>query len=250
MRILVTFALDAEFAPWRRLRRFRRVALAAPSLYEASIGPAEVRVALTGMGAAHARRVVQQALAEGADFCISTGLAGGLRMGQRTGDVLAARAVLAPSGVVFVKSDSPLLGAALQCGAREAQMFRSADSVVMTAVEKARLAVSADAVEMESFAVLSEAQGHRVPAVAIRVIGDTAEQNLPLDFNRVLGREGRVSTSRLFVELARNPLRVPAVARLGRQSQMAAGRLAMFLDRYVGAIALGRVSGQVEAVAG
>jgi len=252
MRILVTFALDAEFAPWRRLRRFRRVALAAPSLYEARVGAVDVRVALTGVGAAHARRVVQQALAEGADLCISTGLAGGLRMGQRTGEVLAARAVLAPSGVVFVKSDSPLLGAAIRCGAREVPMFRSADSVVLTAVEKARLAVSADAVEMESFAVLSEAQGLRVPAVAIRVIGDTAEQNLPLDFNRVLGREGRVSTSRLFVELARNPLRVPAVARLGRQSQRAAARLAVFLDRYVEMLASGQGKGEsvMEAAAG
>ena len=41
MRILVTFALDAEFAPWRRLRRFRRVALVTPSMYEARVGAAE-----------------------------------------------------------------------------------------------------------------------------------------------------------------------------------------------------------------
>src|SRR3989304_5274057 len=110
MRILVTFALDAEFAPWRRLRRFRRVALAAPSLYEARVGAADVRVALTGVGAAHARRIIPQALAEGADLCISTGLAGGLRMGQRTGEGLAARAGLAPPRAVFFEKDFPLAG--------------------------------------------------------------------------------------------------------------------------------------------
>jgi len=252
MRILVTFALDAEFAPWRRLRSLRRVAPTVPSLYEACISGAEVRVALTGVGVAHARRVVQQALADGADLCISSGLAGGLRMGQRSGEVLAARAVLAPAGVVFVNSTSWLVDAAVRCGAQEVRMFHSADSIVLTAVEKARLAVSADAVEMEGFAILSEAQGLRVPAVAIRVVGDTAEQNLPLDFNRILGREGRVSASRLFVELARNPLRVPAVARLGRQSQRAAAQLALFLDRYVELLAAGQGKGEpaMEAVAG
>lgn len=252
MRILVTFALNAEFAPWRRLQHFHRLALATPSLYEARIGATDVRVVLTGVGAAHARRAMQLALVERPDFCIASGLAGGLRMGQRTGEVLAARAVLAPSGVVFVKSDARLLGTAVRCGAREIPTIRSVERVVLSAAEKARLAVSADAVEMESFAVLSEAQSLGVPAVAIRVIGDTAEQNLPLDFNRVLGREGRVSTSRLFAELARNPLRVPAVARLGRQSQRAAARLAVFLDRYVEMLASGHSQGEsiVEAAAG
>jgi len=252
MRILVTFALHAEFAPWRRLQSFRRTALAAPSVYEARIGAANVRVVLTGVGAAHARRAMQLALVEKPDFCVSSGLAGGLRVGQRVGEVLTARAVLASCGVVFVKSDARLLGAAVQCGAREIPTIRSVERVVNSAEEKARLAVSADAVEMESFAVLSEAQNARVPAVAIRVIGDTAEEDLPLDFNRILGREGRVSPSRLFVELARNPLRVPAVARLGRQSQRAATQLALFLDRYVGLLAAeqGREQFVAEAVAG
>lgn len=252
MRILVTFALNAEFAPWRRQQHFRRLTLATPSLYEARIGGADVRVVLTGVGATHARRAMQLALVEKPDFCIASGLAGGLRMGQRTGEVLAARAVLAPSGAVFVKSDSRLLGAALHCGAREIPAIRSVEMVVLSAVEKARLAVSADAVEMESFAVLSEAQNSGVPAVAIRVIGDTAEQDLPIDFNRVLGREGRVSPSRLLAELARNPLCVPAVARLGRQSQRAATQLALFLDRYVGMLASGQGREQlvVEAAAG
>lgn len=248
MRILVTFALNAEFAPWRRLRRFRRVPLATLPLYEARIGAADVRVVLTGVGTTHASRAMQLALVEKPHFCIASGLAGGLRMEQKSGEVLAARAVLAPSGVVLVKSDAWLLGAALDCGAREIRTIRSVEMVVLSAAEKARLVVSADAVEMESFAVLSEAQNAGVPAVAIRVIGDTAEQNLPLDFNRILGREGRLRPARLFAELARNPMRVPALARLGRQSRRAATQLALFLDRYVSMLASGQ--GREQAVAG
>jgi adenosylhomocysteine nucleosidase len=233
MRILVTFALEPEFAPWRKLHRFRRARLSFPSIFEARIGAADVRVALTGIGAQHAHRVVQLALVEGADVCISSGLAGGLRVTHRTGDILAARSVLAPAGVVFVKSDAHLLQAAIACGAKEASAFFSAGSIIVTAEEKSRLAISADAVEMESYGILTEAERAGVPAVAIRVVGDTAEQNLPLDFNRVVGREGNVQASRLVKEIARRPWSVPALAQLGIQTQRAATRLAEFLDSYV-----------------
>jgi nucleoside phosphorylase len=240
MRILVTFALEPEFASWRKLRPFRRTKLSFPSLYEARIGSADVRVALTGIGAENARRVVQLALVEGADVCISSGLSGGLHLNHRTGEILAARSVLAAQGVVFVKSDAHLLRAAVACGAKEARAFLSAGSIIVTAKEKSRLAPSADAVEMESYAILSEAQRLGVPAIALRVIGDTAEQNLPLDFNRVMGREGKMQASRLVKEIARRPWRVPALAQLGRQTQLAATRLGEFLDGYVLSLAEAR----------
>jgi nucleoside phosphorylase len=244
MNILVTFAMEAEFAAWRKLRGFRRAPLVFPSIYEAQVGPARVRVALTGIGAEQARQVVRLALVEGADACISSGLAGGLRVVHRSGDVLAARSVLASSGVVLVKSDPALLRSAIDCGAREVSALLSSGSIISTASEKTRLAVHADAVDMESFEVLSEAQRAGVPALAVRVIGDTAEQDLPLDFNRVVGQEGKVQASRLVAEVARRPFSVPALAQLGLQTQRAATRLAEFLDRYVASLA--EVAGRQE----
>jgi hypothetical protein len=76
--------------------------------------------------------------------------------------------------------------------------------------------------------------------VAVRVIGDTAEQDLPLDLNRVVGREGKVEASRLVKEIARRPWSVPALAQLGRQTQRAATKLAEFLDGYVTGLAEAR----------
>ncbi|MGB6430025.1 MAG: hypothetical protein WBF06_05535, partial [Candidatus Acidiferrales bacterium] len=79
MRAVVTFAVNAEFAPWRRLREFRRVRSAAPVWYEYSAAEGlKVRVVLTGMGESLARLAAREALADGADVCISSGLAGGL----------------------------------------------------------------------------------------------------------------------------------------------------------------------------
>ncbi|MBI1738875.1 MAG: hypothetical protein HYR58_06470, partial [Acidobacteria bacterium] len=112
---------------------------------------------LTGIGPQHARRAFQIALADGADLCISTGLAGALQPRHRIGDVLVARTVRAASGGNFVKSDAELLHAAAACGAREVNAFQSSDNTVLAAKEKGRLAFSADAVEMEGLAILLEA---------------------------------------------------------------------------------------------
>ena len=50
MKILVTFALENEFAPWRALRDFREDTWGEADVYRARIGAAEVGVILTGAG--------------------------------------------------------------------------------------------------------------------------------------------------------------------------------------------------------
>ena len=232
MKVLVTFALENEFSPWRRMRGFRRVAT-EPSLYEAQIGSTEICAVLTGIGPQHARRALQIALNNGANFCVATGLAGALQLRHRIGDVLVAQTVRGASGECLVQSDADLLHAAVECGAREVTAFHSSDRTVLTAKEKGRMAFSADAVEMEGFTILTEAQGLRVPAVAVRAIGDTATQDLPFDFNRTVGPKGRISIPRVFGQLVRNPHRLPGLIRLGRDTQRAAISLARFLDHYV-----------------
>lgn len=236
MRVVVAFAMDQEFRPWRRTHAFRRVGAPKPPLFAARISGMDVRVVLTGIGPRNARAAMKTALDGGADVCVSTGLAGGLRSRHRSGDVLAAHAVLDASGVVLEKCDPALLRVAIACGAREAEAFRSLERIVGTAEEKGRLAATADAVEMESFVVLAESRAAGIPAVAIRIVGDPAEQDLPLNFENALGPGGEVNVSGILAQLARNPMRIPAVARLGQQTQRAAILLADFLDRYLGVL--------------
>jgi len=221
------------------------MAVTEPSIYGVRSGDAEVRVVLTGMGAQHARRSFQIAMAEGAEACVTSGLAGGLRSKYRSGDVLAARVVRAASGGRFVKSDEALLRFAIACGAREAEAFLSAEQAVQSAKEKGRLGLCADAVEMESFTILNEAQAMHVPAVAVRVIGDPVSEELPLDFGRTLDEKGQVSARRVMMEMARNPQRAAGVARLGRQTRRAATLLAEFLDRYITVLASWRTKTRI-----
>ena len=91
----------------------------------------------------------------------------------------------------------------------------------------------AEAVDMESFFILNEAQERAIPGVAIRAVSDAADESLPMDFTQVLDERGRVRISRLAGKIARAPQRIPALIRLGSASRRGAKRLARVLDKTI-----------------
>src|SRR5437660_2894365 len=94
MRILVTFAVHAEFALWRRMRRFRRTRWATRPAYVTQIDGAEIGVVLTGVGPQRARQAAFEVMmAEPVDICVSTGLAGALQAEHLPSEIVAARGV-------------------------------------------------------------------------------------------------------------------------------------------------------------
>jgi len=238
MKVLVTFAVETEFEPWRRLRNFRRIALAPHPIHEARIGESTVRVLLTGMGGENARRAMQVALADPPDLCISSGLAGALKPGYRPGEILAARHVSDVRGRRLCGTPAELLAVAADCGANVVDLFLTSNRVVRESQEKRWMGQFADAVEMESEAVLTEAARRGVPGVAIRAIGDTCELNLPYEFDRAVDPRGRIQFSGLLAQVVRRPHGLPALVRLGRQCRRAAASLSQFLDIYAGSPAL------------
>ncbi|MBI2821892.1 MAG: hypothetical protein HYX74_06680 [Acidobacteria bacterium] len=237
MKIVVTFAAESEFSPWRRLRSFRRVRCVEGALYETRIGAATVYAAVTGMGGHNAGRVIAPLLREAPDVCVSSGLAGGLRRRYLPRAVLVARAVCLKGSDQLIQSDEGLVRLAVRCGATAVDLFHSGENVVLTAKEKFRMGLVADAVEMESFAVMQETACRKVPAVAIRAIADPVEMDLPLDFNQATGRDGCVSVPRVLAQLARRPARLPALVRFGFESRRSAWALVSLLDRYAETLA-------------
>jgi len=234
MRILVTFAVDAEFAPWRKLRGFEKRTTGTAEFFAVQIGGADVNVLLTGVGGKSAWLEATKIVWDGdVDICISSGLAGALRSDYKLGEVLAAREVQAPGWKRVIASDANLVRLAQEVGARAVDSFYSADHVVSLASEKRELGKLADAVEMESGEVLYEAAAFGAKGIAIRGISDTANEDLPLDFNKVMTSAGEVSIPRVIGEVMRHPLSTPRLVRFGSKSKMAAEKLAAFLDRYV-----------------
>jgi adenosylhomocysteine nucleosidase len=238
MKVLVTFALANEFAPWRKLRRFNRVSADARSkTYVAQLGLAHLRVVLTGAGRFATERAVAQAFDTEPDLCIASGLSGSLKPSYAPEDVLVARTVRDVGGTRLFRSDSELVLRAQASGARTVETFLVSDRVVSTAEQKRSLGLSGDAVDMESLYILAAAAQRGIRSVAIRAISDGADSDLPLDFNGVFDERGAVSIPKVIGQAIRGPGRIGGLIRLANQSDRAASSLARFLDAYVQAVA-------------
>src|SRR6202521_4949015 len=235
MNILVTFAVETEYAPWRKRRKFRRLPGDWPR-FEAQFGGARVQAVLTGMGQAHAREAARRMLPDRPDICISTGLAGALRSGYRAGDVLAARLVSEVGEPVAVASHPELLTTAVDCGARQVERFATSRTLVSRAEEKLQLGRPAEGGEMESYTILAEAARYGVPAVAVRAISDTVDFDMPYDFERARDARGQIRISGIIAQVLRRPSGLPALLALALDCRLAARQLADFLDAYAGTL--------------
>jgi adenosylhomocysteine nucleosidase len=249
MKVLVTFAVDAEFAPWRKLRQFSQSNLGEIEAYSSQIKDGELVVLLTGVGGRRAWAEATKVIWDGnVDVCISSGLAGALQAQHRPGDVLAAREVHATNWKKVIPSDADLLEVASACGAKVADTFYSADHVLVHSSEKSELSAKADAVEMESGDIMLEAVAFGAKVIAIRAISDAVEEDLPVDFNRVTSESGDVSIAKIVAQAAAHPGSIPALIRFGRQSRNAAEKLAVVLDACVEKLASKNYMEQAKGV--
>jgi nucleoside phosphorylase len=242
MRILVTFAVEAEFAPWRARRKFDRQNASGLKLWKSVIGDSEILVALTGIGdnSANVLDLMMRVAAYNRyfDVCISSGLAGALRPDYRPSDIVVAKLlksnfVHADLGRDWLETDKQLVELAVAHGAKPVDAFYTAEKVVTTTEQKSQLAAKAGVVEMESFDVVKESLAWGARGVAIRSISDRADENLPIDFNRTMSSDSRVSIPRVLAEVAKNPSTLGPLIRFGKQSRNAAEALARFLETYV-----------------
>ncbi len=242
MRILVTFAIKAEFSQtcsrhpfvpyefenWEKRREF--------DLFKANVGSDEVTVLLTGIGSENAVNAMSTIPIDMHDVCISAGLAGSLDARLHPGDVVVGRASETLDQALKVKSDAALVDLAVRCGAHAVDVFLTSGQIVATAEEKQELSARGSVVEMETTHILSAAGKQHVPVVAVRSISDAADEDLPVDFGRVLDSHGHLKFGGLFKEVGIHPYRLAPLMRFGRQSRNAAASLADFLDRYISAL--------------
>lgn len=206
-------------------------------VFETMFGSVRVRAVLTGMGQDHALRAAQKFLADKPEICVSTGLAGALRDGYRAGDIVAARLVSEVGEPVAVASHRELLSTAVDCGARRIERFATSRTLVTRMEQKRKLGSMAEAVEMESYTILAEAARHGVPGIAVRAVSDTADFDLPLDFERATDGRGQIRVASVVSQVLRRPSGLPNLLKLARDCRLASRRLADFLDAYAGTIA-------------
>jgi adenosylhomocysteine nucleosidase len=243
MRILVTFAVEAEFAPWRKLRKFRFIDFDGLRLWRSNTGSQEITALVTGMGTQSAAKAMDLMMRladqnQHFDICISSGLAGALEESLSPGDIIAPQLLISENSHADLQSeqlnvDPELHRQALDGGAKAADCLLTVDRVLVKQSHKRACSSRAQSVDMESFEIVKEACAWGARSVVVRAISDSAREDLPIDFNLTLSKNHQVSLTKVILQLAKNPFVLPSLVRFARQSRKAARLLAVFLDGYV-----------------
>ena len=226
MRTLCFIAAEArEFRGFRRrLPPLTRQTWPVEYAVKGEWRGAEVILAANGPGPALACMALETALAGSGTAevgaVVSTGYCGALDAGLAPGDILVLGEVNGLAARV------PRTAGEFKKGALVSQ-----DRVIVTTMEKLELRRSgAIACDMEASAVAEAAAALDLPFYCVRVVTDTAGEDLPLDFNRYRDAQGRFDRRRIAVAALRRPFSViPALMRFDGVCSRASDALGDFL---------------------
>ena len=211
MSTLVCFALREEASPFRKI----------------AAGKSSGAILIVGIGRQNAEKSVRQFLATNSPNKVFTcGFAGGLNPDLKLGDVVFENRN---------QSEPPYVGChgeLMAAGAKPAKFF-CADRIATTVAEKKQLRdqTGADAVEMESAAIHAVCMEKGIPCITVRVISDTANEDLPLDFNALAKPDKSLDFGKLAWAIAKSPGKIGALMELQKKTSFAARQLAAVLEK-------------------
>src|ERR1017187_554111 len=249
MSTLICFALKEEAAPFRKIA----AGMAAS---------AQAEILITGIGRQNAEKSLREFLAGGAsvpasrsqdqarlartlappDLVMTCGFAGGLNPDLKLGDVVYEIFPRSSRGnEAQIKIGNQLEPPSVGCyeklvaaGAKPAKLF-CADRIATTVAEKKKLRdeTGADAVEMESAAIHAVCAEIGIPCATVRVISDTAGEDLPLDFNALAKPDKNLDFGKLAWAIAKSPGKIGGLMELQKKTKFAAERLAEVLIKIL-----------------
>jgi adenosylhomocysteine nucleosidase len=208
MPVLICFALKEEAGAFRKI----------------AVEKSGVSILLTGIGRANAEKSVREFLSKNSPQLVLTcGFAGGLDPELKIGDVIFE----IPEPSTFNLQPSTF-------NAKPVKFF-CADRIATTVAEKKKLReeTGADAVEMESAAIHAVCRERGLPCVTVRVISDTAGEDLPLDFNALAKPDKSLDFGKLALAIVKSPGKIGALMELQKKTNFAAERLADVLSQIV-----------------
>jgi adenosylhomocysteine nucleosidase len=181
---------------------------------------------VSGMGGVAAAAGARVLIAAGATALASFGLAGGLDASLPPGAICLPSEIVGPDGVGLATSGHWRARVEAVLSARYAVArgkLLSTDRAIASVEEKAALhrSTAAVAVDMESLAIAQVANAHGLPFIAIRVIVDSAADQLPRAVAAAADQSGQLNIWRLLGALARTPADLAPLMRLGSRYRAA-----------------------------
>lgn len=181
---------------------------------------------VTGMGRKNAAESLREAVAAvEPERVLTCGFAGGLNPALALGTVVFDHDF--DAGVAEALADLDALPAKFHCSKR----------VAITSTEKRALweSTGADAVEMESSVIRNLCREWKIPSATIRVISDTAHDDLPIDFNALMTSDDRIHYGKLALAILASPRKLSQLVAFQRQTMTAARELGRVLNELFSA---------------
>jgi adenosylhomocysteine nucleosidase len=182
-------------------------------------------LAVSGIGLEAAESAARALLDAGASALMTFGMAGGLDPTLKAGTVVLPRELISESGTRWLASPPWRARVAAELSPLRAVSegnLLTAARAIDSPVEKSAAfrATGAAAVDMESVAVAEVAGRHHLPFIAVRVIVDTAADQLPRAVVNA-SRAGKVRIGRLVAGLVVAPGDITALIRLAQRYRIA-----------------------------
>lgn len=184
------------------------------------------------------------------DLLISSGVAGGIRQGLNVGDLVVAENVGYSKQSDF-EEQKLQLEADYVCNRKVVQLagqlmcnmefklhignLLTVDKVINEAGTKRKIGDHNpfSAVDMESAAIAEVALEKGIEFAAIRAISDDVDDDLHLDYNKIISDEGKIRAGGIALEVLKNPQTLAVLKRLNKQTKKAARSLAYFMPKLV-----------------
>ena len=231
-KIAVVAALQEELTPLgERIRNPVSRRLDSIETTEGLLGDVGVVLAATGDGEQAAKVGISLLLADQqVDALIVVGVAGGLDPALQAGAIVAARTVHNGTGPVG-EPDQKWLGRALEQEGTVEGTVVSSSGIAVDRESKSRLWMELGGgapavVDLESATYALEAVTKGIPYLVLRAVSDTADETLPLDFNRFRAADGRIDRNRVLRHALLHPHLLPRLLALRERVQECARRLA------------------------
>jgi adenosylhomocysteine nucleosidase len=202
--------------------------------------PPGVVAAATGDGPLRAARSVAALCARHRPaLLLGAGVAGGLTPDLGTGDLVVGHRILDARGETPPPHGVLVVAAAAKPGAQQGTLL-SLDRVLVSSAEKeewaARVGPPPAAVDMESAAWARAAAAAGVPFLVVRIISDTAEEELPGYLSRCMDSQGGIRRSAVAMEALLHPRTIPHLRRMRSVVRDCADRLAEFVLHVAGEV--------------
>jgi adenosylhomocysteine nucleosidase len=180
-----------------------------------------------GLGRERARQAAQSLASEGTGALLSFGIATGLGPKVDRGTAILATAIKAENLPTIACSPSWIDRLAVAIPRALRGDIAHAPAIIAARTEKAKVfgATSALAADMESYGIGEAALAANLPFAALRVVADTAAEDLPDVALHAMAPNGSLKLAEMLGRIARNPGQIPHLLRLGRAAAQARARL-------------------------